>query len=64
MKGILGLVLLAFGVASLCVGTWFSSGGKHSGWAAIIAGGGSCSAAYVLMRPARKENEADHVERG
>lgn len=59
MKGILGLVLLAVGVASLCVGTWLSSGGKHSGWAAVIAGGGSCSAAYVLMRPPRKDNEEE-----
>jgi hypothetical protein len=58
VKSIFGLVLLAVGVMSLCVGTWFSSGGKHAGWAAIVAGGGSCGAAYVLMRPPRpKENE-------
>ena len=57
MKSIVGMFLLAIGVACLCVGTYITSGGKHSGWAAIVAGGGSASAAYVLMRPPRKTDE-------
>ena len=62
MKSTIGIILLALGVATLCIGTYITSGGKPSGWAAIIAGGAGCSTAYVLMRPTKtKDAEEDRA---
>lgn len=51
MKGILGFILLALGVAGLLVGGHVASGGNAVGWVGVVGGIGVTVLAYLLMRP-------------
>ena len=61
MKSVFAIILLTFGIGGLCVGTYVTTGGAPLGWAAIVAGGASSASAYVLMRPARRDDDKENT---